>query len=142
MEHQLTSFTDLNFIFLNEPAKNLIKYLKPLKGLRKIKLSKVNCEEIHELLEVMGEKLTSLEFVCLRESLNLSAIAQSCPNLLSLEVYYSMSVHVASPLNFKFAMLQKLVIYSTDIRGFDTQQVKRLISIYKALCTNGLRCQA
>lgn len=117
------NFPDLFSIFLDDPNKEIVKYLYGFMELRQLKLSKVNCDEIHVLLENLGSQLQKIEFVCLRQSLNLSLVASSCPQLQSLEVYYSMAVHVSSPLGFTFPLLQKLVIYNTNIHGFDTQQV-------------------
>ena len=75
------------------------------------------------MTEQIGIQLLHLELVCLRESLDLTQVAIHCPNLQTLEVYYSMAVHVSSPINFLFRHLQKLIIYSTDILGPDAQQV-------------------
>ena len=112
---------DLCSIFLNDPAQNLVKHLASFKRLYKLKLSKVNAEDIHDMLEQMKNcDIRHLELVCLRESLDLTKIAQFCPNLRFLEIFYSMSVHVSCPFNFP--ALQKLTIYCTEIRGFDAQQ--------------------
>ena len=71
----------------------------------------------------IGNGLIHIELVCIRGSLNLSVIASKCPQLKILEIFYSMAVHVSTPLNFRFPKLHKLIIYSTDIHGFDAQQV-------------------
>ena len=113
---------DLCSIFLNDPIKNLVKHLTTFKRLFKLKLSKVSAEDIHEMLEQNNGNwdIRHLEFVCLRESLDLTKIARFCPNLRFLEIFYSMSVHVSCPFNIP--SLQKLTIYCTEIRGFDAQQ--------------------
>ena len=123
-------------MYLNEPLDNLITYLKSLKKLRKLKLSKVKADDVHRLLELMGSQIFHLELVCLRESLDLTQIAISCPNLQNLEIYYSMAVHVSSPLNFQFPKLQKFIIYCTEIHRVDSQAVSLITSqtsIYETL---------
>ena len=112
---------DLCSIFLNEPVRNLVKHLVQFKRLYKLKLSKVGAEDIHDMLDQNQRwDIRHLELVCLRESLDLAKIAQFCPQLRFLEIFYSMSVHVSCP--FSMPMLQKLTIYCTEIRGFDAQQ--------------------
>lgn len=98
--------------------------LKSLKRLVKVKLSKVSCEETLQMAEKMNSRILHLELVCMRESLDLSKLAVFCPNLQSLEIYYSMGVHLSTQA--QFGLLQKLVIYCTEIRGFDTQKVNEL----------------
>ena len=116
-------FSDLSSVYFNEPLENLISYLKAFKKLGKVKLSKVKCEDVLKMVNEIGYQIFHLELVCLRESLNLTEVAVKCPNLQILEIYYSMAVHVSSPINFNFPCLQKLVIYCTDVHGFDSQQV-------------------
>ena len=127
------SFSELCSIYFNEPLSHLLRHLSPFKQLRKIKLSKVPCYDVHIMTEQIGIQLLHLELVCLRESLDLTQVAIQCPNLQTLEVYYSMAVHVSSPINFQFRHLQKLIIYSTDILGPDAQQVSINLKRAKAI---------
>ena len=93
-------------------------------------MSKVNSEDVEDLVTCIGNGLIHIELVCIRGSLNLSVIASKCPQLKILEIFYSMAVHVSTPLNFRFPKLHKLIIYSTDIHGFDAQQVLHILEIY------------
>ena len=115
--------SDLQSVYLNSPIHGLMKHLTNFPKLRKVKLSKVQSEDVEEMVERIGNQLLHLELVCLRGSLNLSPIASKCSQLRILEIFYSMGVHVSTPLNFQFPNLTKLVIYSTEIHGFDAQQV-------------------
>lgn len=108
---------DLCSMYLDGPQRDVIKYLHGFPRLRHIKVSKVNCDELHESLEKCGHRLTQLELVCARESLDLTTTAKLCPMLQSLEVYYSTSVHVSSDVDFTFPHLEKLIVYCTDVRG-------------------------
>ena len=114
---------DLCSIYFNEPNQNTLKYLKPFKNLRKLKVSKAKSTEVHEMLEIIGARILQLELVCLRESLDLKWIAGNCSNLHSFECYYSMGIHLSSTANFVFPKLKKLTVYCTEIHGFTTAQV-------------------
>ena len=117
------TFSDLQSVYFNSPIKGLLKHLSVFSKLKKVKLSKVNSEDVEDLVTCIGNGLIHIELVCIRGSLNLSVIASKCPQLKILEIFYSMAVHVSTPLNFRFPKLHKLIIYSTDIHGFDAQQV-------------------
>ena len=103
--------------------KGLFKHFKQFSKIRKIKLSKVNNDDLEDIIDGIGSQIFHMELVCIRGSLDLVPIAAKCSQLKILEIFYSMAVHVSTPVNFIFPKLQKLVIYSTDIHGFDTQQV-------------------
>ncbi len=101
----------------------MAKHLHMLKSIRRLKLSKVKCGEVHEMLEKMGSRLTHLELVSARECFDLSAIANHCPQMHTFEIFYSMAVNLSFVEDFSLPSLKKLTIYCTDIRGFNTAQV-------------------
>jgi len=128
---------DLIHVFLDTPQREVVKGLFGGGGskagtpatpdLRKLKLSKVNCDDLNEVFDLAGGgggvSLTSLEIVNGRGSLDLTQVAKACHNLQSLEIYYSMAVHVSRPLDLNFPALKRLSVYSTDVRGNYSQSI-------------------
>ena len=115
----------LQHAYLDTPEKLVVStLLDNIPNLKKLKVSKVFCNEINDVMEKHSTrhnlKLTSLEIVNGRDSLDLSTISKACNNLQKLAIYYSMSVHVSTlnPSNqLQFPFLKDLTIYSTEIRG-------------------------
>ena len=115
----------LQHAYIDTPKKSVIAtLLTSIPKLKKIKISKPNCNEINEIMEkhstVHTLKLTTLEIVNGRESLDLSHVANACRNLQKLALYYSRAVHVSmiTPSNqLHFPSLTQLTIYSTEVRG-------------------------
>ena len=110
---------ELVHVFLDTPDKFVVTdLLKKCPNVRKLKVSKVLCDELNEMFELGGHsRLTSLEIVNGRGSLDLYQVAKSCYNLQSLEIYYSMAVHVSKPAELQFPSLKKMSVYCTDVRG-------------------------
>jgi len=112
---------DLVHVFLDTPARGVTTdLLKRADKLRKLKVSKLDCEELNQVFDSYAAgtcRLQSLEVVNGRGSLDLYQVGRACYNLQSLEIYYSMAVHVSKPLELRFPTLKKLTIYSTDVRG-------------------------
>ena len=115
----------LQHAYLDTPEKLVVPaLLENIPNLKKLKVSKVHCNEINDVMEKHSTqnylKLIMLEIVNGRESLDLSLVAKACTNLQRLAIYYSMSVHVSN-LNpshqLQFPFLKDLMIYSTEIRG-------------------------
>ena len=77
--------------------------------LKKLKVSKVSCRELNDLFEAGHWGLVSLELINGRDSLDLYQVARSCYHLQSLEIYYSMAVHVSKPMELHFPSLKVCV---------------------------------
>ena len=115
----------LQHAYFDSPNKGVMSGLVVgIPNLKKLKVSKVRCNEMNEIMEKSltshGLRLTSLEIVNGRDSLDLSYVAKACGNLKKLAMYYSMSVHVStlnSSNQLLFPSLTELTIYSTEIRG-------------------------
>ena len=115
----------LQHAYIDTPDRSVVTaLLENIQNLRKLKISKVHCNEINDLMEKHSSgkylKLNMLEIVNGRESLDLSLVAKACTNLQKLAIYYSMSVHVSNlnPTNqLQFPFLKDLMIYSTELRG-------------------------
>ena len=115
----------LEHAYLDTPEKGVVPaLLDSLSSLKKLKVSKPNCNEINDVMEKHSNdhilNLTSLEIVNGRDSLDLSYVAKACTKLQKLKIYYSMSVHVStlnSSNQLHFPSLTELTVYSTDIRG-------------------------
>ena len=115
----------LQHAYLDTPDKRVVTILlESIPKLKKIKISKPKCNEINEVMEKHSKvhtlKLTSLDIVNGRDSLDLSYVAKACRNLQRLALYYSTAVHISmiTPSNqLHFSSLKELTIYSTEIRG-------------------------
>jgi hypothetical protein len=116
---------ELQHAYIDTPENGVVTtILESIPKLKKIKISKPKCNEINEVMEkhstVHTLKLTSLEIVNGRDSLDLGHVAKACRNLQKLTLYYSMAVHVSmiTPSNqLHFPSLKELTIYSTKVRG-------------------------
>ena len=90
-------------------------------------VSKLDCEDFHTVLETLKAdelaRLTVLEIVNSRGSLDLFKVSNSFPNLEVFEIYYSTSVHVSFKENFKFPRLKKLIIYDTEVSGAASEAI-------------------
>ena len=84
-------------------------------------VSKIDCEDFHTGLDLLKpddlKRLTTLEFINARGSLDLYKISKSFPKLEVFEIYYSSSVHISMNENFELPNLKKMVIYDTDLAG-------------------------
>jgi hypothetical protein len=73
-------------------------------------VSKIDCEELHQVLEVLKkdelQRIAVLEVINARGSLDLHRLAASLPRLEVLEVYYSTAVHVSVRENFQVTVLR------------------------------------
>ena len=67
-------------------------------------VSKIDCEDFHTGLDLLKlddlKRLTTLEFINARGSLDLYKISKSFPKLEVFEIYYSSSVHISMNENF------------------------------------------
>ncbi|KAI5638419.1 hypothetical protein NE865_05746 [Phthorimaea operculella] len=77
----------LETIYLEEPDDGILQQVKELNYVNKIKLNKFQCHELHQLLERIGYKITTLMLSGSRGSFNYTRIAESCRNLESIEFY-------------------------------------------------------
>ena len=116
----------LQHIYFDTPESGTVKEaLVNFTNLKKLKVSKLNCAELNEVMELNEKtyklKLISLEIVNGRGSLDLTSVAKACCNLQRLAVYYSMAVHVSvlhSPQQqLHFPCLKEMMIYCTELRG-------------------------
>jgi hypothetical protein len=87
----------------------------------------MDCEDFHSVLEVLKpdelQRLTVLEIINARGSLDLFKVSNAFPKLESLEIYYSTSVHVSFKENFQFPNLKKLIIYDTELSGAASETI-------------------
>ncbi|XP_045500661.1 uncharacterized protein LOC123698108 [Colias croceus] len=74
-------------IYLEEPDQGILQQIKDLNYLNKIKLNKFQCHELHQLLDKIGYKIVTLMLSGSTGSFNFTRIAETCPNLESLEFY-------------------------------------------------------
>ncbi|CAK1555709.1 unnamed protein product [Leptosia nina] len=74
-------------IYLEEPDQGVLQQIKDLNCLNKIKLNKFQCHELHQLLDKIGHKISTLMLSGSLGSFNFTRIAETCPNLESLEFY-------------------------------------------------------
>ncbi|XP_022122970.2 uncharacterized protein LOC110998574 [Pieris rapae] len=74
-------------IYLEEPDQGVLQQLKDLSYINKIKLNKFQCHELHQLLDKIGYKILTLMLSGSIGSFNFTRIAETCPNLESLEFY-------------------------------------------------------
>jgi len=110
---------ELIHIYLDSPDPGVTKsvFKNHAGKLRNFKVSRVNCQELNDIFEEGPKSLVSLELVNGRDSLDLYQVAKSCYHLQTLEIYYSMGVHVSKPAELSFPSLKKLSLYATDLRG-------------------------
>ncbi|XP_040569231.1 uncharacterized protein [Lepeophtheirus salmonis] len=115
---------DLIGCFLYNPEDAVLKYLHSFKALKKLKVSKTKASLLQESLEKLGSQgLMELECINLRENLDLSIVAQTCPDLTVLEIFYSRGVMVSSFENFKFNRMKKISIYCTEIPSYSCRPI-------------------
>ncbi len=69
------------------------------KELSFLKLSKCRAEELNRSLSV-GSKLTSLELVSCRGTVNLCTVAEDSPTLVELQLFYCGGIYVPRKLTF------------------------------------------
>ncbi|VVC90022.1 unnamed protein product [Leptidea sinapis] len=74
-------------IYLEEPDQGVLPLLKDTKYINKIKLNKFQCHELHQVLDKIGYKIITLMLSGSRGSFNFTRIAETCPNLESIEFY-------------------------------------------------------
>ena len=104
-------------IFLDTPDQQTLEKLSALKSLKKLKLNKVNFELVLDTLRTMNYNITAIELVSAKGSLDLSLLSHHCPNLQTLEVFYSQTVLTKGGKMKTLHQLKKCVIYSTKISG-------------------------
>ena len=99
---------DLMHLFMDTPDPGVTPAVMKnhQQKLKKLKVSKVSCHELNDLFEADHWGLVSLELINGRDSLDLYQVARSCYHLQSLEIYYSMAVHVSKPLELHFPSLK------------------------------------
>ena len=125
MEIGIYCCPNLQHVYLDTPENKVVSMLlSEVPNLKKLKVSKINCREMNEVMEKYAAnaklRLMTLEIVSGRDSLDLSVVSKACGNLQKLAIYYSVSVHVSSlhaSSQLSFPSLKELIIYSTEIRG-------------------------
>ena len=98
---------------MDTPEKEVLRLIPTFQSSKKLKFNKIEYEDLLEILKKTNNKITSLDLVTCRGSLDIGGLSQMCPNLLNLEIYYSKHVISKSPV--KFLNVRKIVIYGTDI---------------------------
>ena len=104
-------------IFLDTPDEQTLAKLSALKSLKKLKLNKVDFDLVLETCRAMTYNITTIELVSAKGSLDLSLLSQHCPNLQTLEIFYSHTVLTKGGKMNPLHRLKKCVIYSTKISG-------------------------
>ena len=102
-------------IFLDTPDSAVLPKLQQFKKLKKLKFNKVTFELLLETLKTIPYHISQIELVTSQGSLDLSLLSQLCPNLQTLEVYYSKNILSKGPVQFN--KLRKCIIYSTELTG-------------------------
>ena len=105
----------MSTIFLDTPEKDVLGQLSKFKHIRKLKFNKIEFELLIETLKSMNNQITAIDLVTSKGNLDIGALSKLCPNLITLEIYYSKNVSSKTPV--KFVNLTRIVIYSTDLSG-------------------------
>ena len=106
---------DLSTIFLDNPDHKILKMLDQFEQLRKLKFNKVTFEQLLDTVKLLRKQITMIETVASHGTLDLGLLSEYCPDLQTLEIYYSKRVISKSPV--KFDRLTRCVIYCTDLSG-------------------------
>ena len=102
-------------IFLDTPEAGVLDQLHNFKNIKKLKFNKIESKILVGTLSNMSYRITAIDLVTCDGSLDLGELSYYCPNLISLEIYYSKNVISKNPV--KFLNLRKIVIYGTDMSG-------------------------
>ena len=105
----------LSTIFLDTPEKDVLGKLSNFKHTKKLKFNKIEFNLLLETLKMMNNQITWIDLVSCSGNLDIGTLSQLCPNLRTLEIYYSRNVSSKSPV--KLINLRRIVIYSTDLFG-------------------------
>ena len=105
----------LSALFLDTPQHHVLDKVANFSSIQKLKFNKIEFNSLLGLLADTNKRLTCLDLVSCTGSLDLGKLSRFCPNLVSLEIYYSKNV-VAKGQVF-FPCLRKVVIYSTEVSG-------------------------
>ena len=58
----------MQYVYFNSPTKGLFKHFQQFSKMRKIKLSKVNNDDLEEIIDGIGQQFYHMELVCIRHS--------------------------------------------------------------------------
>ena len=86
-----------------------------LQHTKKLKFNKIEFNLLLETLKMMNNQITWIDLVSCSGNLDIGTLSQLCPNLRTLEIYYSRNVSSKSPV--KLINLRRIVIYSPDLSG-------------------------
>ena len=107
----------ISSIFLDTPEGLTLAKLSALKTLKKLKLNKINFELVLDTVRTMNYNISEIELVSAKGCLDLSLLSHHCPNLQTLEIFYSQTVLTNGGKMKTLHSLRKCVIYSTKISG-------------------------
>ena len=110
-------------IFLDSPHQQTLSKLPALKILRRIKFNKVNYDLVLDTIGRLNYQITVIELVSSKGSLDLCLLSHHCPNLQTLEIFYSQTVLLKAGKLKTLKCLKKCVVYSTKISGEASMEI-------------------
>lgn len=128
---------ELREIYLGTPSPGILHQLSRLDKLEKIKLYKFECEELDELLQLIGSKIRHLTVIKGRGLFDLTLLATMCPHMVELDCYLmEMLVYNGDR---KFGELEAIEILNSTINlGFLKNFIVTHASVLRRLAVDAI----